>query len=123
VLKCVALFLGASGVLALVAEFVAHKLGGAPTLSMLGQWKIVYGFAFLSLSAGVWLLRPWAWWGGFLVLGLSIVSSQFFMRENAQMMLPPFIRVVFWIFALIVVVVWGRWWYAQRKHFLWTQSL
>jgi hypothetical protein len=121
VLKGVALFLAASGVMALFAEFVAPKLGGAPIPSPLGHWNIVYAIAFLLLSAGVWRRRPWAWWGGFLVLGLSIVSSQFFVRDNAQMM-PPFIRVVFGIFALIVVVVWGRWWYAQRKHFLWTES-
>ena len=31
--------------------------------------------------------------------------------------LPPFVRVVFGVFAVIVVGVWGRWWYAQRKHF------
>jgi hypothetical protein len=122
VLKGVALFLAASGVMALFAEFVAPKLGGAPILAPLGHWNIVFAIPVLSLSAGVWLRRPWAWWGGFLVLGLSIVSSQFFMRENAQMMLPPFMRVVCGIFALIVVAVWGRWWYAQRKHFLWTES-
>jgi hypothetical protein len=121
VLKGVALFLAASGVMALFAEFVAPKLGGAPIPSALGHWNIVYAIAFVLLSAGVWLRRPWAWWGGFLVLGLSIFSSQFLMRENAQMM-PPFIRVAFGIFGLIVVVVWGRWWYAQRKHFLWTES-
>lgn len=122
VLKGVSLFLAASGVIALFAEYVAPKLGGAPILSPLGHWNIVYAIAFLSLSAGVWLRRPWAWWGGFLVLGLSIVSSQFFMRENTQTMPPPFIRVVFGVFALIVLAVWGRWWYVQRKHFVWTSG-
>ena len=116
-LKGVALFLAASGLMALFAEFVAPKLGSAPKLSPLGHWNIGYAIAFLSLSAGVWLRRPWAWWGGFLVLGLSVASSVFFMQENAQVMPPLFIRVVFGIFALIVVAVWGRWWYAQRKHF------
>jgi multisubunit Na+/H+ antiporter MnhG subunit len=118
VLKGVALFLAASGVMALFAEFTAPKLGGVPILAPLGHWNIVYAIAVLSLSAGVWFRRLWAWWGGFLVLGLSIVSSQFFMRENAQVMPPPFMRVVFGIFSCVVVVVWGRWWYAQRKHFL-----
>jgi hypothetical protein len=121
VLKGVALFLAASAVMALFAEFVAPKMGGTPKLSTLGHWNIVYAIAFLSLSVGVWFRRPWAWWGVFLVLGLSVVSSQFLMGKNAQMTLPPFIRVVFGIFALIVVAVWGRWWYAQRKHFLWAE--
>lgn len=122
VLKGVAFFLAASGVMALFAEFVAPRLGGAPILSPLGHWNIVYAISILALSAGVWLRRPWAWWGGFLVLGSSIVSSQLFMRESAQMMPPPLIRVVFGILSCVVVVVWGRWWYAQRKHFLWKES-
>jgi hypothetical protein len=46
------------------------------------------------------------------------LSSLFFMRGNAPMV-PPFIGVVFAILSCVVVGVWGRWWYAQRRHFLW----
>jgi hypothetical protein len=122
VLKGVAFFLAASGAMALFAEFAAPKLGGPSRVTLpLGHWNIVYAISILSLSAGVWLRRPWAWWGGFLVLGLSVVSSVFFVNENAQMMPPPFIRIVFEVLSCVVVAVWGRWWYAQRKHFLWTE--
>jgi hypothetical protein len=107
VLKGVAFFFAASAVIALFAEFVAPKMGGTPRLSPLGHWNIVYAIVFFSLSVGVWLRRPWAWWGVFLALGLSLVSSQFVVRENAQMMPPAFTRAVFGIFALIVVAVWG----------------
>jgi hypothetical protein len=117
VLKGVALFLAASGVLVLFAQSVAPYRTTLP----LGRGNIVYAVSVFLLAAGVWLRRPWAWWGGFLVLGLSMVSPVFFMHENAQMM-PPIILVVFGIFALIVVAVWGRWWYAQRRHFLWKQA-
>jgi hypothetical protein len=28
------------------------------------------------------------------------------------------IKVIFSILSCVVVGIWGRWWYAQRKHFL-----
>jgi hypothetical protein len=120
VLKGVALFLAASGVMALFANFVEPKMGGAPTgAPQMGHWNIVYAVMAFVLAMGVWRRRPWAWWGGFLVLALPIVSPVFYMGDDAQMMPPQYIRVVFVIFSLIVVAVWGRWWYAQRRHFLW----
>jgi len=120
VLKGVAFFLAASGVMAVITEFV--ELAGKAKVLQMGHWNIVYAVSAFVLAIGVWGRRPWAWWGGFLVLASSIVSSQFFMRESAQTMPPPLIRVVFGIFSCVVVVVWGWWWYAQRKHFLWKES-
>jgi hypothetical protein len=36
---------------------------------------------------------------------------------------PPIaIQVIFGVLALGVSVIWGLWWYAQRKHFLWART-
>jgi hypothetical protein len=124
VLKAAALFLAGSSLLAIFVGFVEprafpNQAVRLPTIFLRhGYWHVVYPVLALVLAAGVWRRRPWAWWGGFLALGSSILSSLFFMRGNAPMV-PPFIGVVFAILSCVVVGVWGRWWYAQRRHFLW----
>jgi len=116
VLKGVALFLAFSGVMAVITEFAEPKFGTAMILRE-GHWNIVYAVSAFVLATGVWGRRPWAWWGGFLLLGVSTLTSLLAMPVGTQPGLPPFMRVVFGIFAIIVVGVWGRWWYGQRKHF------
>ena len=118
VLKGVALFLAASGGMAVLTELIGPKLGDPLRVALqLGHWDVVYAISAFVLAAGVWSRRPWAWWGGFLLLGTSTITSQLVMPVGTQSGLPPFMRVVFGVFAVVVVGVWGRWWYAQRKHF------
>ena len=117
VLKVVALFLAASGAIAALTEFIEPKLGQQRVALQIGHWNLVYAVSAFVLAAGVWGRRPWAWWGGFLVLGISTITSLLAMPVGTPSGLPPFVRVVFGVFAVIVVAVWGRWWYAQRKHF------
>ena len=117
VLKGVALFLAASGAIAALTEFIEPKLGQQRVALQIGHWNLVYAVSAFVLAAGVWGRRPWAWWGGFLVLGISTITSLLAMPVGTPSGLPPFVRVVFGVFAVIVVAVWGRWWYAQRKHF------
>jgi hypothetical protein len=31
-------------------------------------------------------------------------------------------KVIFAIISCVIVCIWGRWWFAQRKHFLWTKE-
>ena len=64
------------------------------------------------------LRRPWAWWCGFLLLGLSVCWSLFAMSARVDVGPPLGIKVIFSILSCVVVGIWGRWWYAQRKHFL-----
>jgi hypothetical protein len=116
VLKGVAVFLAASSLLAVFMDFFGPTV--MPALQP-GPWHVVYAVSALVLALGVWRRRPWAWWGGFLVLGMSIITSLLAMPLNEQPAAPPMLRVIFAIFALLVILVWGRWWYAQRKHFLW----
>jgi hypothetical protein len=124
-LKVAAIFLAASGAMALVAGMVRPHLwpslgqageGTAPR--QLGNWNFVYAILVIALSIGIWSRRPWAWWCGFLLLGFSVCFSLFAMSERAGVGPPPGIKVIFGIFSCLVVGIWGRWWYAQRKHFL-----
>jgi hypothetical protein len=124
VLKGVALFMAASGVMAVLTQFIEPKLSGQQVVALpLGHWSIVYAVSAFVLAAGVWGRRPWAWWGGFLLLGISTVTSLLAMAVGPPSGPPAFMRVVFGVFAVVVVGVWGRWWYAQRKHFLEIQPM
>src|ERR1700733_15636255 len=74
VLKGVALFLGASGVMAAATDFIGPKLGNEQVQVValhLGHWNLIYAVAAFALAAGVWSRGRWAWWGGFLLLGIS----------------------------------------------------
>jgi hypothetical protein len=118
VLKGVAVFLAASSVMVALTEFIGPKLGDPQRVSLqLGHWNLVYAVSALVLAAGVWSRRPWAWWGGFLLLGVSTITSLLAMPVGIPSGPPQFMRVVFGAFAVVVVGVWGRWWYAQRKYF------
>jgi hypothetical protein len=129
VLKAVALFLAASSAMVMFMDFFGPQIlpgqlvGPRSMAVQIGYWHEVYAISALVLAAGVWRRRPWAWWGGFLVLGLSIVTSLLAMPMNSSTAAPPVMRVVFGIFALVVIGIWGRWWYAQRRHFLWAPAV
>jgi hypothetical protein len=124
-LKVAAIFLAASGAMALVAGMAGPHLwpslgqageGTAPR--QLGNWNFVYAFLVIALSLGIWSRRLWAWWCGFLLLGSSVCWSLFAMSGRADVGPPAGIKAIFAIFSCLVVGIWGRWWYAQRKHFL-----
>jgi hypothetical protein len=125
VLKCVALFLAVSGVIAVFMDFFGPQelrsqiVNSTSAPFQMGHLHVLYAISGLVLAVGVWRRRPWAWWGGFLLLGMSTVASLLAMPVNMQPAAPPLIRVVIGIFAVIVVGLWGRWWYAQRRLFLW----
>lgn len=126
-LKAAALVLGASGAMALVAGFAGphswprmQRSFDTPAVLQLGNWNFVYAIVVISLGLGIWRRRPWAWWCGFLLLGLSVCVSLFAMPTDAHLGPPVGMRVVFAVMSCLVVAVWGRWWYAQRKHFLWS---
>ena len=126
-LKVAAIFLAASGVMALVAGVTGRHFwpslapaGQSTAASQLGNWNFVYAILVIALSMGVWRRRPWAWWSGFLLLGLSVCWSSFAMSVHAEADASVAMKVIFAIFSCVVVGVWARWWYAQRKHFLWS---
>ena len=128
-LKVAAILLAVSGTMALVAGTVGphswpglRQAGESSAPLQLGNWNYVYAVLVISLSSGIWRRRSWAWWCGFLLLGLSVFWSLFAMSARADIGLPVGIKVLFAIFSCVIVGIWGRWWYAQRKHFLWTKE-
>jgi hypothetical protein len=128
-LKVAAILLAASGATALVAGMVGPhswpglvQAGESSAPSQLGNWNFVYSIFVIMLATGIWRRRLWAWWCGFLLLGLSVCWSLFATSARADITLPVGIKVLFAIFSCVVVGIWGRWWYAQRKHFSWTTA-
>ena len=126
-LKVVSIVLAASGTMALLAHFLPGHLadgnrgpGRALPLPAFGDWNDAIAAGLLILALGIWLRRPWAWWAGFLVIATSLVAPLGAMHRQAGIGAPIAVQVIFGVFALGVSVIWGLWWYAQRKHFLWT---
>jgi hypothetical protein len=124
-LKVAAILLAASGAMALVAGMAGShswrglvQAGESSASSQFGNWNFVYAILLITLSTGIWRRRSWAWWCGFLLLGLSVCWSLFAMSARADVGPPVGIKVIFAIFSCVIVAIWGRWWYAQRKHFM-----
>jgi hypothetical protein len=117
-LKVVAIFLVITGLLALLAKVPA--LDQAAAGIQVAHLNIVYAVTTIGLAIGVWTRQPWAWWAGFLLLALS--WGQFFltMYSRGNMRLPVAIEIVMGISSAFVMAIWGKWWYAQRKHFEWS---
>jgi hypothetical protein len=72
------------------------------------------------LSLGVWGRRPWAWWGFFVLLGGSAFWTMYAMQAIGNIGPPPAMRAVFAVMSCAAVALWGRWWYEQRRHFIWS---
>jgi hypothetical protein len=125
-LKIVSILMAVSGALQLVGRFQPGDVadggrGPWPVIpsSPFGNWTIALGAGLLVVAVGVWRRQPWAWWAGFLVLGLSWLNFLFVLHGQGGIGPPIAFRVIFNGIALIVTGIWGWWWYAQRKHFLW----
>jgi hypothetical protein len=103
-------------------ESRSDLLGGERRDGAQGNWNFVYAILVIALSMGIWSRRPWAWWCGFLQLGLSVCWSLFAMSERANLGRPMGMKLIFAILSCVIVGIWGRWWYAQRKHFLWAKE-
>jgi hypothetical protein len=125
-LKWAAIFLAASGVMAgfsglMMAQLPLQASAGArPPFPPSGHWPLVYAALVFALALGVWRRRPWAWRGFFVLLGASACWSMYGMQTSGDVGLPMGMRLVFAVMCCVVVVLWGRWWYGQRKHFLWS---
>jgi hypothetical protein len=126
-LKWAAIFLAASAAMALFSGFVMPQLptmparaGAAPPFPPLGYWPLGYAVLVVVLSVGVWHRRPWAWRGFFVLLGASVCWTMYAMQASGNAGPPLAVRAVFAVMSCAVVVIWGRWWYGQRRHFIWS---
>ncbi len=112
-LKGVALFLAAAAIFSGVAAVNAPQT--LPT-----RWHTMYvAFAILDLvlAIGVWYRRPWAWWGGFIVLAATMIAPLVTLHA-ATRQLPLLFQAAFAVCLLLVVGSWGAWWYGKRQLFL-----
>jgi hypothetical protein len=123
-LKGMALFLTASGVMAVVSGLTLTGLfrgspppAALPPIPTLGRWSFACAAFEIALAIGVWHRRPWAWRGVFALLGLSACWSIYAMDAMTGVGPPAAIKVAFAALSCVVVAFWGRWWYAQRRHF------
>jgi hypothetical protein len=90
-LKVAAILLAASGAMALVTGVVGPhfwpslvQAGESSAAPRLGNWNFVYAILVIALSIGIWRRQSWAWWCGFLLLGLSVCWSLFAMSARAD---------------------------------------
>jgi hypothetical protein len=117
VLKRVAVFLAVAAIASSVAVI------GTPQM-LPPRWHTMYvAFAVLDLvlAIGVWYRRPWAWWGGFIVLAATMVAPLVTL-PTATRQLPLLFQAAFAVCLLLVVGSWGAWWYAKRNLFLWNTT-
>jgi hypothetical protein len=126
-LKWAAIFLAASAAMPLLSGLAMPHLpaiptqaGATPPFPPLGRWPLVYAALALVLSLGVWGRRPWAWWGFFVLLGGSAFWTMYAMQAIGNIGPPPAMRAVFAVMSCAAVALWGRWWYEQRRHFIWS---
>jgi hypothetical protein len=127
-LKIVSIVLAGSGAMALLGHFLPGPLadgfrgpGRALPMPAFGDWNDAIAAGLLILALGIWLRRQWAWWAGFLVIGSSLVNALVAMHRQVGIGPPIALQVIFGVLAFGVSVIWGLWWYAQRKHFLWAR--
>jgi hypothetical protein len=125
-LKAAALVLAASGVLQFAARFLPRipAMGQASprtalSIPLFDGWQELLGLVLLLLALAIWRRRPVGWWGGFAVLGLGFIGPLSAMHQEYPTSMPIVIQVIFAVIALGISVIWGLWWYAQRKHFEW----
>jgi hypothetical protein len=117
VLKGVALVLAAAGIISGVAMINTPQ-------PLRPSWHTMYaGFAILDLvlAIGVWYRRPWAWWGGFLVLAAMMIAPVVTLPSAARQ-LPLVFQAAVAVCLLLVVGSWGGWWYGKRNLFLWSTA-
>jgi len=125
-LKCTALFFTILGLLSLVARLVPApatniNAGMDQVLATrpLGGLNYAVGVACIVLAVGIWARRPWAWWAVFVVIAAAYVQPLFTVFRDIRVSPPIAFQVIFCVVGLAISVIWGLWWYAQRKHFLW----
>ena len=126
-LKAAAIFLAVSGVTAVFSGSIVPQLPSIPTsagAALLfppsGHWPLVYAAMVLALALGVWRRRPWAWWGFFVLLAASACWTVYAMQASTNFGPPLGVGIIFAVMCCAVTVLWGRWWYGQRKHFNWS---
>jgi len=122
----VVLLLGVLGVLGCVSTFTGiQTYRGGPTGSVITHYsddRLRYAagmmaLAMLALSYGIYRRRLVAWRLLFWLGGVAYAVQFYGLFINNYPSIPYPVLVLFAVLSALIMVVWGRWWYAQRKHF------
>jgi hypothetical protein len=119
VLRLSALFFALAGAVNVASAFfpMHDAVKGVFPWGTHPELPVVYGLCLLALAAGVYRRQMWAWLLGLLFFGLtcvlSVVEAYGFDQEA-----PLPVRVFSGVAMPAVALVWTRWWYAQRRHFV-----
>jgi hypothetical protein len=77
------------------------------------------GILLLAIALGIYLRLRVAWQAGFvLIAGAWVFSVANVFLMNDKMAPPLGVRIAFAGIGLLIAIVWGRWWNAQRIHFV-----
>jgi hypothetical protein len=127
-LKVAAILLAASGAMAPVAGMVGPILGRAwckqARAVRLRNWATgISSTRSLSLRCRL-AMAPTVvgvvvWFSAIGAVGLLVVVRHVSARRRRP---ARGNKVIFAIISCVIVCIWGRWWFAQRKHFLWTKE-
>lgn len=78
---------------------------------------VVNGVLLLACAYGIYRRHLFAWWAGFavLLLGQAYSLTDLLTRNDLGNARLP--SVFFGLMSIVIAIIWGRWWYAQRVHF------
>jgi hypothetical protein len=80
---------------------------------------LVQGAFLLAMAVGIYLRSRVAWLAGFLwIAGGWVFVAANAALESDKMAPPSGVRIAFAAVGLLVAIYWGRWWHAQRVHFV-----
>ena len=79
---------------------------------------VVSGVLLLACAYGIYRRQLFAWWAGFVVLLLGQAYSVADALLRNDLGDTRMTGMLFGLASIIVIGFWGRWWYAQRVHFL-----
>jgi hypothetical protein len=78
----------------------------------------LFSVGLLGFAYGIYRRRMLAWRLVFVVIGGAWLSQLVVFFVDGTPRMPTFVLVLAGVFSALIMVVWGRWWYAQRVHFL-----
>jgi hypothetical protein len=91
---------------------ITHYASGA-----LRYMAAAYGLVMLGLAYGIYRRSLLAWRLCFGLLGGSWIYSLFDLLSRSDLGNARIPAIAFCVVSIVIVLIWGRWWYAQRAHF------
>jgi hypothetical protein len=122
----VALLLAISGVMGVASAITGiqtyrsdlqHTVITHYASGMLRYGAAAYGLVMLGLAFGIYRRSLLAWRLCFGLLGGSWLYSLFDLLTRADLGNARIPAIAFFVVSIVIVLIWGRWWYAQRAHF------